>query len=368
MHKFIIILITAILFSVTLSAQSNAFMRVDVITDKVLPKGKSVFIRGDHFFLGQWKEGGIRLTRKDSVTWSGIFIMKTGDKVSFLLDAGSKETGLLPYDTTKVHLLSDTLIKLKKSVPDLEIRKQGRLHKMPNTMEGRLVQRMVTVRTPPGYYDDTVKTYPTLYMHDGQFILGERSGDPKHWRLMEVIDSLEDADAIHPFILVAIDHNWDSRSMEYGNSDLGERYRQYLVEDLVPKVDLQFRTQETPAGRYIAGGVAGGYVSTYTAIERPDIFGNVIALSPTYVIMDNDLYNSVKADSLSIDPGLQFYIDKGEFGMDEDLSPGIDSTVDSLRQYNSNINFQYAPNTVPNGECFRYRVIPAIVHFFGKNQ
>ena len=363
-----IIIIALALITLSVNAQDNAFMRVDVVTDRALPKGMGTFIRGNHFFLGQWKEGGIRLTRKDSLTWSGIFILKKGDQIAFLVDAGSSSTGLVPYDTVKVNLVSDTLIRINRSVPDFKIREQGKIHQMPNTMEGRLVQRMVTVRTPPGYYNDTVTRYPTLYMHDGQFILGEKSTDPKHWRLMEVIDSLEEAQAINPFILVAIDHNWESRSMEYGNTDLGARYREYLTEQLVTKVDLQFRTKAKSSGRYLAGGVAGGYVSSYAAIERPDVFGNVIALSPTYVIMDNDLYASVKQDSLSIDPSIRFYIDKGEFGMDEELGPGIDSTVDSLRQHNNNIQFNYSPNSVPKGECFRYRIIPALLHFFGKNQ
>ena len=102
--------------------------------------------------------------------------------------------------------------------------------------------RRVIVRTPINYRKDTAKHYPTLYIHDAQYVLGENPSNKNHWLLKSTLDSLENSKTINPFILVAIDHVFVNRSLEYSDSELGDRYRNYVINELMPKIDLQFRT------------------------------------------------------------------------------------------------------------------------------
>jgi len=79
-------------------------------------------------------------------------------------------------------------------------------------------------------------------MQDGQNLF-----DPKtsafgiDWQLDETADSLIKAGAIKEIIIVGI-YNTSDRGEEYGDTKLGRKYMDFIINDLKPFIDKNFRT------------------------------------------------------------------------------------------------------------------------------
>ena len=66
----------------------------------------------------------------------------------------------------------------------------------------------------------------------------------------------------------------------YVDSPVSGRWASAIVDDVVTAIDQQYRTLPTSASRGIAGFSMGGYGALALAMENPDVFGAVYALSP----------------------------------------------------------------------------------------
>jgi enterochelin esterase family protein len=66
---------------------------------------------------------------------------------------------------------------------------------------------------------------------------------------------------------------------QYLNSTATGRYEDYLVEELVPFVDGQFRTLPEASHRGITGKSSGGYGALVLGMRHPDVFGGLASHS-----------------------------------------------------------------------------------------
>jgi predicted alpha/beta superfamily hydrolase len=157
-----------------------------------------------------------------------------------------------------------------------------------------LVARDVHVYLPPGYETDAGRSYPVLYMQDGQNVFDPGSVG-KEWQLDETADALIDAGQIEPLVVVAV-ANTKNRRDEYtptcvelempdgtlsrggGKANL---YGRFLIEELKPFVDQTYRTRVHAASTAIGGSSLGGLVSLWLALEHSEVFGGALAVSPT---------------------------------------------------------------------------------------
>ena len=53
--------------------------------------------------------------------------------------------------------------------------------------------------------------------------------------------------------------------------------------------------------------------------------------------------------------------------MEQVLKPGCDKVVEILKENENSCAYHQRLNTVPDGENFRNRIIPALIHFFKIN-
>ncbi len=67
----------------------------------------------------------------------------------------------------------------------------------------------------------------------------------------------------------------DNRSFEYDS--LGDQYVCFLIEELIPEVEKNYKLVSNPAGRAICGMSSGGICAFTAAWERPDVFGLVVS-------------------------------------------------------------------------------------------
>lgn len=153
--------------------------------------------------------------------------------------------------------------------------------------------RRIWVYKPEGYYQ-TDKTYPVIYMHDGQNLFDEAVAYGEEWGIDETLNSL-----LGECIVVGID-NSEHRMTEYNYHDHedygegeGKKYIQFIVDTLKPVIDRNFRTRAGRKHTHIAGSSMGGLISLYGAMHFPETFGGAGVFSPSLWLV-HDYVNDLK--------------------------------------------------------------------------
>jgi S-formylglutathione hydrolase FrmB len=128
----------------------------------------------------------------------------------------------------------------------------------------------VRVLLPPDYFLDPGTRYPVLYLFHGT------SGKASDWIEM---GGAEQTTAQYGLITVMPDvgfdgdggfwfTNWVDRTTSHGPS----QFEDYLINSLIPWVDLNLRTNPERNGRAVAGLSQGGYGAAEMAARHPDLF------------------------------------------------------------------------------------------------
>ena len=125
--------------------------------------------------------------------------------------------------------------------------------------------RRVTLYTPSGFDDERL---PTVYVQDGTAYY-------RIARLADVLETLLKEGKVRPAHLVFIEPV--DRTAEYRYN---LAYRSFVSDELVAFVDTELAT--TPE-RVALGASLGGLVSATLAVERPDLFGTVVAQSGAFL-------------------------------------------------------------------------------------
>lgn len=145
--------------------------------------------------------------------------------------------------------------------------------------------RDILVYLPPSY-PTANRTYPTLYMHDGQNLFDEATSFAGEWRVDEALE--EAADEGFEAIVVGIPNSGVKRLQEYSpfkdprfGGGRAADYVKFVVDTVKPLVDEAFRTTGDREATATIGSSMGGLISLYAFFERPDLFGAVGAVSPS---------------------------------------------------------------------------------------
>ena len=81
-------------------------------------------------------------------------------------------------------------------------------------------------------------------------------------------------------IFVAVDMATPLGCSWYVNSPVTGNWEDFMVRELVPYVDANFRTLANRDSRGIAGDFMGGYGAIRFGMTHPEVFGTVYALHP----------------------------------------------------------------------------------------
>lgn len=145
--------------------------------------------------------------------------------------------------------------------------------------------RDILVYLPPSY-PTANRTYPTLYMHDGQNLFDAATSFAGEWRVDDVLEELA-AEGLEA-IVVGVPNTGAERLSEYSpfrdprfGGGRAADYVKFVVETVRPLVDEAFRTTGDREGTATIGSSMGGMISLYAFFERPDVFGAVGAVSPS---------------------------------------------------------------------------------------
>ncbi len=174
--------------------------------------------------------------------------------------------------------------------------------------------RRIWLYLPPDY-ETTDKTYPVLYMQDGQNLFDASTSFSIEWEIDESLNELF-ADGDEGVIVIGIDnggvHRIDEYSpwvnAQYGGGE-GEQYVDFIVETLKPFVDANFRTKPDRDNTGIMGSSMGGLISMYAAIEHQDVFSKAGIFSPSFWF-SNQVYSHV--ENTGKEQEMKFYMLGGE--------------------------------------------------------
>lgn len=166
----------------------------------------------------------------------------------------------------------------------------GRIQRVQVVGGGVAITRDLLVWLPPGYDDaaNASRTYPVLYMNDGQNLFEKHAGIPDEWRVDETAIELINAGTIEPLIIVGIPNAEKSRISEYmptaalaNVTPRGDAYVEFVVNEVVPRIERSFRVKSGPENTAIGGSSLGGLISLYAGFKHPQVFGKVLAESPS---------------------------------------------------------------------------------------
>lgn len=178
-----------------------------------------------------------------------------------------------------------------------EVRKSGFYHKLEVTGDvarlpvrggaggAEAMTRDLLIWTPPGYNDpaNAGRTYPVLYLFDGQNIFEHLPGVPGEWGGDETATKLIEQGKIEPLIIVGIPHAGPHRLREYlpfgsyrGVEGDGRAAMGWVIREVMPRVERAFRVKTGRESTAIGGASLGGAMALYGATAHADRFGRAL--------------------------------------------------------------------------------------------
>ena len=176
--------------------------------------------------------------------------------------------------------------------------------------------RMLRVLVPANYFSphNAHRTYPVLYLQDGQNLFDDATSNAGEWHVDETAEHLVGSFKIPPMFVVGIDHAGTTRSSEYlpypndrsqqpsardENEVRGKAYVEFLITEVMPFIEKKYRVSRGAANAGLGGSSYGGDISLDTVLEHPRIFGHVLIESPVLWIGNDQLIkDAAKAKQL----------------------------------------------------------------------
>ena len=177
-------------------------------------------------------------------------------------------------------------------------------------------RRDILVYLPPTY-EAGDRHYPVVYLHDGQNLFDAVTSYAGEWHVDETMEALGQ-DGVEA-IMVGIPNTGETRINEYSpfpttdhGNGLGDIYLDFIVDQIKPLVDADFRTLPGPAHTGIMGSSMGGLISLYAFLRRPETFGFAGVMSPSLWFARSAIFDTVRkakpnAGRLYLDAGTREY-------------------------------------------------------------
>jgi len=192
--------------------------------------------------------------------------------------------------------------------------------------------RTLHIYLPDGY-EYTDERYPVMYFFDGHNLyFNEDATYGKSWGLKEYLDRWD-----KDMIIVGIQCSMKNRLVEYcpyhfTKGFLGEikgtgaATLEWMVTELKPMIDLEYRTWSHREATAIGGASMGGLMSLFASIRHNDVFSKAACLSSTIAPCMEDFIRDIGA--AQIHPDTRVYLSWGtEEGAGTKEYPRFDTSM-----------------------------------------
>ena len=200
-------------------------------------------------------------------------------------------------------------------------------------------KKPITIWTPNGYNAaDTTKKYPVIYLLDGQNQFLGTINSYGGWVTDKIATCLQN-NGHEGFILVGIDNSYNRDNeltpnlgdivpecKPLGNFEngSGERFSDFVADTVVPYVQANYNVSLKPEDNAVIGSSSGGIEAFYIGMENMDIFGNIGALSPAFMLFPKSDWDKYLAkfdfSDESTLPRIYFYNGAGD-SLEVELNP-----------------------------------------------
>ena len=134
----------------------------------------------------------------------------------------------------------------------------------------------------PEQYDEA-QPAALMVFQDGEAYVDDNG----HFRVPVVLDNLIDEGSLPPAIALFInpghsgkappDACWQADNRSYEYDSMTEKYSRFIVEEMLPELEKDYRISRDPKSRAIGGMSSGGICAFTVAWQRPDQFHKVIS-------------------------------------------------------------------------------------------
>ncbi len=345
----------ALLAAASCAKQEPAAQCCTATIRALVPEGTgTVYLTGDLPELGPWQPNGLAMTGAGRERVAQVRAPQgTEFEYKFTLGSWEREalgpSGTVPPnhrlliegDVEASHEIGEFKRDPKDYIADWEgSGVVGRLVYWTDVSSAYLgPTRHVEIWLPPGYDDDAAARYPVLYMHDGQNLFDPRIANTGvDWGVDEAVVRLVEREIIQPVIVVGV---WSTaeRGAEYSPWHGAPDYARFLIEELMPRVDAEFRTLTGPRNTAVAGSSMGGLLSFHLVTHHPGHFGACGCISTHLPLSEATVAQYfpgvVKVESpdetpyvvrdieagLTVPAGARYWFDYGTLGLDAEYGP-----------------------------------------------
>lgn len=146
-------------------------------------------------------------------------------------------------------------------------------------------KRRIAALLPHDYYTSG-KSYPVLYLNDGQNLFNENAPFG-NWAIDKELEKLA-FEGFSDIIVITIDHGGEDRITEYlpyfnpkfGKGE-GVLYLNFLEQTLLPNINKKYRTLPDSENTGIGGSSMGGLISLFAGLNYQRIFSKLLIFSPS---------------------------------------------------------------------------------------
>lgn len=200
-------------------------------------------------------------------------------------------------------------------------------------------RRYIDVYLPPGYHQRLYKSYPVLYMHDGNNLFDPSiSFGGTTWEVDTTIETLIENNLMEEIIVVGIsntynrdyEYTWTSMYLDFDDRKQGgggRKYSRFIVNELKPFIDRKYRTLPFRETTAVAGSSLGGLISFYLGLYYPHVFSKIGIMSPSLWWGNGIVFKHVK----DLAPNLQIWLDMGTNEFDEE-DPDPEENIRNTRK------------------------------------
>lgn len=317
------------------------------ITAQVPADAPQVYLSGNLPELGPWHPGAYKMDGSGSQRTATLRV-PAGHALQYKVTAGSWEREglgpsgtLMPAFTATVDMDMDLTAKIEGFRVDPRVhienwqgaQTKGDLVYWTDVTSPHLKSpRHVVTLLPPGYDAADDKRYKVIYMHDGQNLFDPRIAYTGiDWGVDEAMQRGVEKGEYEPAIIVGI-WNTAERLLEYSPWHDGPKYTKFLLEELMPRVNAEFKVLSGPENTFSMGSSMGGLMSFYLVQNHPDVFGACGCVSSHITWSEQMIEWFMGRDPMQADPtpyllkdvqagatmpaGQRLYFDYGTKGLD----------------------------------------------------
>jgi predicted alpha/beta superfamily hydrolase len=313
----------------------------------------TVYLAGSLPELGPWRPDGRAMTGEGRERTTQVTAPPgTTFEYKFTLGSWDREAlgpdGKVPPNN---RVLVDDDVEATHEIADFKDPRRYIADWKGSGVEGRLVYwtdvrsaflgptRHVEIWLPPGYDGAPSTRYPVLYMADGQNLFDPRIANTGvDWGVDEAVVRLAKRGVITPVIVVGVWSTGD-RGPEYSPWHRAPDYARFLIDELMPRVNAEFRTLTGPAHTAVMGSSMGGLLSFYLVTHHPDVFGACGCVSTHFPLSEAMVAASFPgavaaahpdttpyiirdiAAGLRVPKGTRYWFDYGTVGLDSTYGP-----------------------------------------------